>query len=156
MSSRVHALWKITVENHKNRKNRKNLFIFFRFQPAAGSILLARSSKHHRHFRLIARGSAKRSEWARPIRTPQDRHLMMPSPSIRQRRNARHSCWLSAGSDQACISALHSIAAGRPISPPCAQIARSHQRIRPSFAASRARQPLQSSLNMPEPAAKSP
>jgi hypothetical protein len=37
-----------------------------------------------------------------------------------------------------------------------AQIARSHRRIRPRLAASRSRQPLQSSLSKPEPTAKSP
>ena len=36
------------------------------------------------------------------------------------------------------------------------QIARSHRRMRPSFAASRSRRPLQSNLSKPEPAAKSP
>ena len=70
--------------------------------------------------------------------------------------NARHSCRLSAGIAQARIAALHSIAVTRPILSRYPQIARSNRRMRPSFAASRSRRPLQSNLSKPEPAAKSP
>jgi hypothetical protein len=35
----------------------------------------------------------------------QDRHVMMPSPSIYTYSNARHSCWLSADTAQARIGA---------------------------------------------------
>jgi hypothetical protein len=44
----------------------------------------------------------------------------------------------------------------RPILSRYPQIARSNRRMRPSFAASRSRRPLQSNLSKPEPAAKSP
>ncbi len=81
---------------------------------------------------------------------------MMPSPSIYTYSNARHSCRLSAGIAQARIAAPYSIAVTRPILSRYPQIARSNRRMRPSFAASRSRRPLQSNLSKPEPAAKSP
>jgi len=81
---------------------------------------------------------------------------MMPSPSIYTYSDARHSCRLSAGTAQARFAALHSIAVARPILSRYPQIARSHRRMRPWFAASRSRRPLQSNLSKPEPAAKSP
>ena len=86
----------------------------------------------------------------------QDRHVMMPSPLIYTYRSARHSCQLSAGTAQARITPLHSIAVARPILSFYPQIARSHRRMRPCSAASRLRRPLQSNLCKPEPAAKSP
>jgi hypothetical protein len=81
---------------------------------------------------------------------------MMPSPSIYTYSSAWHSCRLSAGTAQAHIRAPYSIAAVRPILARGAQIARSHRRKRPCFAASRSRHPFQSSLSKPETAAKSP
>jgi len=78
---------------------------------------------------------------------------MMPSPSIYNYSNARHSYRLSAGIAQARIAALHSIAVTRPILSRYPQIARSHRRMQPSFAASRSRRPLESNLSKPEPAA---
>jgi len=81
---------------------------------------------------------------------------MMPSPSIHHASNARYFCRLSAGSEQARIGALHSQAVARPIRSLYGQIARSHRRMRPCFAANRSRQPLQSSLSKPQSAAKSP
>ena len=60
---------------------------------------------------------------------------MMPSPSIYTYSNARHSYRLSAGIAQARIAALHSIAVTPPILSRYPQIARSHRRMRPSFAA---------------------
>jgi hypothetical protein len=78
---------------------------------------------------------------------------MMPSPSIYTYSNARHSYRLLAGVAQARIAALHSIAVTRPIQSRYPQVARSHRPMRPSFAASRSRQPLQSNLSKPEPAA---
>jgi hypothetical protein len=81
---------------------------------------------------------------------------MMPSLSIYNYSNARHSYRLSAGIAQARIAALHSIAVTRPILSRYPQIARSHRRMQPSFAASRSRRPLESNLSKPEPAAKSP
>ena len=72
----------------------------------------------------------------------QDRRVMMPSPSIYTYRNARHSCWLSAGTAQARIAALHSIAVARPILSRYPQIARSHRRMGPWSAATRLRRPL--------------
>ena len=59
-----------------------------------------------------------------------------PSPSIYTDSNARHSYRLSAGTAQARIAALHSIAVTRPIPSRYPQIARSHRPMRPSFAAS--------------------
>jgi hypothetical protein len=81
---------------------------------------------------------------------------MMPSPSIYTYSNARHSRWLSASTAQARIAALHSIAVARPILSRYPQIARSSRRMPPWLATSRSRRPLQSNLNKPEPAAKSP
>jgi hypothetical protein len=81
---------------------------------------------------------------------------MMPSPSIYNYSNAPHSYRLSVGIAQARIAALHSIAVTRPILSRYPQIARSHRRMQPSFAASRSRRPLESNLSKPEPAAKSP
>jgi hypothetical protein len=69
---------------------------------------------------------------------------MNPSPSIYTYSNARHSYRLSAGIAQARIAALHSTAVTRPILSRYSQIARSHRRMRPSFAASRSRRPLTS------------
>ena len=85
----------------------------------------------------------------------QDRHVMMPSSAIDARPDTRSSCRLSAGSDQARITTSDSPALPPPIPSRHAQIARSHRRIQPRSAASRSRQPLQSSLSKPEPTAKS-
>jgi hypothetical protein len=71
-------------------------------------------------------------------------------------KNSFHACWLLAGTAQARIDALHSTAVARPILSRYPKIARTHRRIRPWFAASRSRRPLQSNLSKPEPAAKSP
>jgi hypothetical protein len=81
---------------------------------------------------------------------------MMPSPAIEARPDTRFSCRLSAGSVQARITISDSSTLSPPIPSRHAQIARSHRRIRPRLAASRSRQPLQSSLSKPETAAKSP
>ena len=81
---------------------------------------------------------------------------LMQSPSSYTYSNARHCYRLSGGIAQARIAALHSIAVTRPILSRYPQIARSYRRMRPSFAASRSRRPLQSNLSKPEPAAKSP
>ena len=116
--------------------------------------VLRRPHDRHRDFRARMRAQAPAFTTAR---SNQDRHLMMPSPAIHHYcSNARHSCWLSAGIAQARIGALHSITAVRPILARGAQIARSYRRKRPCFAASRSRQPFQSGLSKPEPAAKSP
>ena len=109
---------------------------------------------HDRHRDLRARLRAETAAHTAPGGN-QDRHLMMLSPSIQQCSNARHS-WLSAGTDQARIGALHSTAVAPPILSRPAQFARSSRRRRPCFAASRSRQPLQSNLSRPEAAAKSP
>jgi hypothetical protein len=58
---------------------------------------------------------------------------MMPSPSIKDRSDARHSCWLSAGSAPACVGPPD-----RPVIAPqiCwrnVQSARSRQHPRPRF-----------------------
>jgi hypothetical protein len=81
---------------------------------------------------------------------------MMPSSAIDARPATRSSCRLSAGSDQARIAALHSIAVTRPILSRYPQIARSNRRMPPWFATSRSRRPLQSNPSKPEPSAKSP
>jgi hypothetical protein len=46
---------------------------------------------------------------------------MMPAPAIHRRKNARHSCQLSAGSAQARIGALDSPAVATSIVPSDAQ-----------------------------------
>jgi hypothetical protein len=74
---------------------------------------------------------------------------MMPSPSIHHSSDARHSCWLSAGSAQARIGSLDSPAVALPILSFTAQSARSHRRAHPRFAANRSHQPLQSKLGTP-------
>ena len=81
---------------------------------------------------------------------------MMPSSSICTVANAQHPRRLSAGSAQARSGALDSLAVAPPILSRDAQIARSHRRIPPCFAASRSRQPLQSRLRTPSFVAKSP
>ena len=114
--------------------------------------LLRQPHDHHRDFRARLRAEVP----AHAAGGNQDRHVMMPSPSIYTYRNAGHPCWLSAGTAQARIAALHSIAVARPILSRYPQIARSHRRMRPCSAASRSRRPPQSNLSKPEPAAKSP
>src|SRR6476661_8156347 len=88
---------------------------------------------HHHYVRIYDFGTQP----AHAAGGNQDRHVMMTSPSIYTYSNARHSCWLSAGTAQARIAALHSIAVARPILSRYPQIARSHRRMRPWFAASR-------------------
>ena len=80
---------------------------------------------------------------------------MMPSPAIHDHGDTSHSCWISVGSAQARIGALDSPTVALPILSRYAQITRSRS-IRPCLPASRSRQPLQSNLSKPEPAAKSP
>jgi hypothetical protein len=110
--------------------------------------VLRRPHDHHGDFRAAATEVPPHAAGGN-----QDRHLMMPSPSIYTYGNARHSYRLLAGIAQARIAALHSIAVARPIQSRHPQVARSHRPMRPSFAASRSRQPLQSNLSKPEPAA---
>src|SRR6516164_2068292 len=121
-------------------------------RAAASMPVLRQPHDHHRDFRARLRAEVP----AHAAGGNQDRHVMMPSPSIYTYRNARHPCWLSAGTAQARIAALHSIAVTQPILSRYLQIARSHRRMGPCFAASRLRRPLQSNLCKPEPAAKSP
>jgi hypothetical protein len=123
-------------------------------QPrAAASIpVLRQPHDHHRDFRVRLRAEVP----PHAAGGNQDRHLMMPSPSIYTYSNARHSYRLSGGIAQARIAARHSIAVTRPILSCYPQIARSHRRMRPSFAASRSRRPLQSNLSKPEPCDKIP
>ena len=121
-------------------------------RAAASMPVLRQPHDHHRDFRARLRAEVP----AHAAGANPDRHVMMPSPSIYTYRNAQRSCWLSAGTAQARIAALHSIAVARPILSRYPQIARSHRRMGPWFAASRLRRPLQSNLCKPEPAAKSP
>jgi len=81
---------------------------------------------------------------------------MMPSPAIDARPDTGFSCRPSAGSAQARIGASDSPAVAPSILSRYPQIARSNQPVRAGFAASRSRQPMQSSLSKPEPVAKSP
>jgi hypothetical protein len=73
--------------------------------------VLRQPHDHHQDFR--ARLRAEVPPYA--AGGNQDRHLMMPSPSIYTYSNARHSYRLSAGTAQARIGALHSTAVARPI-----------------------------------------
>jgi hypothetical protein len=73
---------------------------------------------HDHHRDLLARTTAKCFE--KPSAPPhtgstsnQDRHLMMPAPSIRHRIDHLHSGSLSPGSAPACVVAPH-----RPAAPP--------------------------------------
>jgi hypothetical protein len=127
-----------------------------RTAPAAAAMPMLRQP-HDRHRDLRARLRTEAPAFA-GARDNQDRHLMIPPPVIRRHHcsNARHSCWFSAGHAQAHIGMPDSPAVARSIRSPHAQIARSHRRMRPSFAASRSRQPFQSSLSKPKPVAKSP
>jgi hypothetical protein len=84
--------------------------------------VLRQPHDHHRDFRARLRAEVP----AYADGGNQDRHLMMPSPSIYTYSNARHSCRLSAGIAQARIAALHSIAVTRPILSRYPQIARSN------------------------------
>ena len=81
---------------------------------------------------------------------------MMPSPAIDVRPDNGFSCPPSAGSAHARIGAADSPAVAHSIPSRHTQITRSHQAVRANFAASRSRQPMQSSLSKAEPAAKSP
>jgi hypothetical protein len=110
--------------------------------------VLRQPHDHHRDFRAGLRAETP----THAADGNQDRHFMMPPPSIYTYSNAR----LSAGTAQARNAALHSIAVTRPILSRFPQIARSHRRMRSCFAASRSRRPPQSNLSKPEPAAKSP
>ena len=114
--------------------------------------VLRQPHDHHRDLRARLRAEVP----PHTAGSNQDRHVMMPSPLIYTYRSARHPCRLSAGTAQARITALHSIAVARPILSFYPQIARSHRRMRPCSAASRSRRPPQYSLSKPEPAAKSP
>ena len=111
---------------------------------------------HDRHRDLRARLRAQAPAFA-AARKNQDRHLMMPSPAIHHRSNIRHSCWLPAGSAQARIGASDSppLRATNPLALPRRSLVQTNA-CDHRFAASRSRQPLQSSLSKPEPAAKSP
>ena len=81
---------------------------------------------------------------------------MMLSPPIHHRSNARHSCWLSAGSAQARIGALDSPAVARQILSRHAQSARSQPRIHLRLAENRSPQSIEPKLQMPNFVAKSP
>ena len=79
---------------------------------AASMPLLRRPHVHHRDLR--ARQRAEAPTHARAGRD-QDRHLMMPSPPIDDRTDARHSGRLSPGSTPARIALPDSPAIARPI-----------------------------------------
>jgi hypothetical protein len=110
---------------------------------------------HDRHRDLLARLRTQASTYTGDGAN-QDRYVMMQPPTILDHLETRYSCQLAAGRAQARIGARHSTAAAPPVLPRYAQIARSHPRMRPGINASRSRQPPQSSLSKPEPAAKSP
>ena len=74
-------------------------------RAAASMSVLRRPNDHHRDLRARLRAEAPSHAGSG---SDQDRHLMMPSPSIHDRSDARHSCWLSAGSAQARIGSLDS------------------------------------------------
>ena len=114
--------------------------------------LLRRTHDDHRDLR--ARRRAQASPHACPS-TDQNRHLMTPSPPIKDRSDAHHSCWLSAGSVKARSGLLDSPVVA-PILSFNAPTARSHRRANPCCAANPSRQPLQSKLRTPGLAAKSP
>jgi hypothetical protein len=68
---------------------------------AATSVPLLRwPHDHHRDLRARLRAEAPPHACAD---RDQDRHLMMPSPSVKDGSDARHSCRLSAGSAPACV-----------------------------------------------------
>ena len=81
---------------------------------------------------------------------------MMPSPAIYHYSNARHSCWLSAGSAKARFGALDLPVVARPILSRHAQIARPQRRIRLDLAENRSPQPIEPKLQTPNFVAKSP
>ena len=81
---------------------------------------------------------------------------MTLSPPIDARPDTRHSCWLSAGSDQAHIAPLDPQPVASPIWLPSVRCARSALHAHPCFEASRSSRPFRSNLLKPDPAAKSP
>ena len=81
---------------------------------------------------------------------------MMSSPAIHHCGNARHSCWLSAGSAQARIGALDSPAVAQEILSCCTQIARPQRCISLGLAQNRSQQTLEPKLHTPDFVAKSP
>jgi len=93
--------------------------------------VLRQPHDHHRDLRARLRAEVP----PHTAGSNQDRHVMMPSPLIYTYGSARHPCRLSAGTAQARITALHSIAVARPILSFYPQIARSHRRMRPCSAA---------------------
>jgi hypothetical protein len=81
---------------------------------------------------------------------------MTPSSPIKDRSNAHHSCWLSAGNAQARSGSMDLPAVAPPIPSFNAPNARSYRRAHPCFAANPLPQPLQSKLRTPALAANSP
>ena len=81
---------------------------------------------------------------------------MMPSPSIEDRSDARHSCWLSAGSAPACVGPPDRLAIAPQIFWRNVRSACSPRHARPRFKVKRSDPPHR--LNVPDThaAAKSP
>ena len=81
---------------------------------------------------------------------------MMLSPSIRDRSDARLSCWLLVGSAHARLAPLASPAIAPPILPRNLRSPRSRVRAQPCFAAKRSEQIRRPNFLQPYAVVKSP
>jgi hypothetical protein len=110
---------------------------------------------HDHHRDLLARTTAKAPPFAGSTGN-QDRHLMMPAPSIRHRIDRLHSGSLSPGSAPACIVAPHRPAAPPQIRSRNAQVARSKSIPQTFFDLKRSSGPLPSNRTGTHDPPKSP
>jgi hypothetical protein len=128
----------------------------FRVRLRLRRLDLRQPHDRHRDFRALLRAEVP----PHAAGGNQDRHLMIPSPSIYTYSNARHSYRLSGGTlTQARIAAAFN--SRHPTNPVALPADRSFTSThatrvrRKPIAASRSRRPLQSNLSRPEPATKS-
>src|SRR5262245_40555042 len=122
-------------------------------RAAASMSMLRWPHDHHRDLR--ARLSAKAPPHARSD-SDQDRHLMILSPPILNRRSARYSCWLSASSADARGGPLDWPTLAPSILSRYVHSARSPLNPHPCFEPKKSAPPLRSNFHKPYAAAESP